>query len=160
MKLTNGVAKALLNSYLPLPKMGRKEGMMNNTDNMTKMFLWRWVLLIALALMVSDRLAVPAWSQTIFSETFGSPPCTTPPSDPDWFGKNGSPLPFSGTVTTDPKDPNNCVLTFTQLTYAGDTFSKLITATPGQSLILEFDYLGDPTVGGVLGNLGGTIGIS
>ena len=64
MELTNGVAKALLNSYLPLPKMGRKEGMMNNTDNMTKMFLWRWVLLIALALMVSDRLAVPAWSQT------------------------------------------------------------------------------------------------
>jgi hypothetical protein len=69
-------------------------------------------------------------------------------------------LPFSGTVTTDPKDLNNCVLTFTQLTFAGDTFSKLITATPGLQLILEFDYLGDPTLGGVLGNLGGLIGIS
>src|SRR5262245_61602047 len=99
-----------------------------------------WGALIAVALMASDLLVTPALSQTIFSETFGSPPCTMPLSAPDWFGKDGNPSPFSGIVTTDPRHSNNCVLTFTLLTEAGDTFSKLITATPGLQYILEFDY--------------------
>ena len=130
------------------------------SSKMFKVFLWGLALLIALALMASDQLIASAQSQTIFSETFGSPPCATPLSAPDWFGKGGSPTPFSGIVTTDPQDLDNCVLTFTQLTFAGDAFSKLITAAPGLPLILEFDYLGDPTRGGVPGDLGGTIGIS
>ena len=110
------------------------------SSKMIKMLLWVLALLIALALMASDRLIASAQSPTIFSETFGSPPCTTPLGAPGWFGKGGSPTPFSGIATTDPQDPDNCVLTFTQLTFAGDTFSKLISAAPGVPLILEFDY--------------------
>lgn len=131
---------------------------MKSTSKTTKV-LYRGLALL-IALMASDLLAAPAWSQTIYSETFGTSPCSTPLVAPDWFGKSGDPSPFSGLVTTDPKDPSNCVLTFSLLTAAGDTFSKLITAVPGTQLILEFDYLGDPVLGGVAGDLGGTIGIS
>jgi len=89
-----------------------------------------------------------AAAQTIFSVDFGSPPCNTPLMAPEWFGKNEAPTPFSGTVVTDPQNPNNCVLTFNLLTEAGDTFSKLVTATPGLTYLLEFDYLGTPGQGG------------
>jgi hypothetical protein len=92
-------------------------------------------------------------------EDFGAAPCTKVLAAPDWFGKLGAPVPFSGTVVTDPLDASNCVLTFRALTSAGDTFSKLIAATPGTLYVVEFDYLGLPGAG-VPGDLGGTLGIS
>lgn len=96
----------------------------------------------------------------LFRTDFGSPPCNTALAAPEWFGKDGASTPFSGTLAVDPLNPNNCVLTFTQLTAAGDAFGPLLTATPGQTYLLEFDYLGTPGQGGVDNDLGGTIGIS
>ena len=99
--------------------------------------------------------SVHAYPKTIFSATFGRAPCVTNLTVPNWYGKCGDPMPFSGIETEDPLNANNCVLSFTQIISGGDTFSELITAPRGRELILEFDYLGNPVTGE-----GGVIGIA
>ncbi len=82
-------------------------------------------------------------------EDFG---CTVPLGAPSWFGKYGSPVPYSGAIVGDPVDTTgNCVLTFTQLTGGGDAFGALVTGRPGARSVLEFDYLGLPGSAAVVG---------
>lgn len=104
--------------------------------------------------------ASSASAQTLFLEDFGRPPCAMPFAAPAWFGKEGAAVPFSAVTTIDPTNRDNCVLTFNALTAFGDAFSRLIEGVPGRTLVMEFDYLGRPELGGVPGDLGGTIGIA
>ncbi len=115
----------------------------------------RFSLILGLCISASS-----ADAQTLFLEDFGRPPCVTPVSAPAWFGKDGAALPFSAVARIDPTNRNNCALTFNALTAFGDAFSRLIEGVPGRMLVMEFDYLGLPELGGVPGDLGGTIGIA
>jgi hypothetical protein len=104
--------------------------------------------------------ASSASAQTLYLEDFGRPPCAMPLAAPAWFGKDEATVPFSAVTVVDPTNRDNCVLTFNALTAFGDAFSRLIEGVPGRTLVMEFDYLGRPELGGVPGDLGGTIGIS
>jgi len=77
-----------------------------------------------------------------------------------WVGKDGGA--HHGTIVTDPLDPTNNVLTFTQTNWGGDIFATKdgFMLTSGQQYTISFKYLGDPTQGGTPGDLGGYAGIS
>ena len=73
-----------------------------------------------------------------------------------WVGVGGGP--HSAIVVTDPLDPGNRVVTFTELSGTGDIFSIEVPVTSGVLYSLSFKYLGIPGMGGEDGNLGGFIG--
>jgi hypothetical protein len=75
-----------------------------------------------------------------------------------WVGKSAGA--HSGLTVADPRRAGNLVLTWTQMNSGGDIFSRQTFYDPSQSYELSFQYLGDPTRGGVPGNLGGFIGFS
>jgi hypothetical protein len=106
-------------------------------------------LFIALILGSSLGASVAA-GQTLFSEDFES-------DLSQWVGKSEGA--HSGLIVLDPLRPGNAVLTFSAITIAGDAFGTAETVTPGQTYILEFEYLGLPGMG-TPGNLGGFIGFA
>src|SRR5712692_11443907 len=94
-------------------------------------------------LLVLVAWAVPVRAQlTLFEESFESGDLN------QWTGKFG--LSHHGQIVTDPLDPTNHVLTFTQVNAAGDIFSASPISLAGLPVrfILSFDFLGLP-VGGV-----------
>ena len=90
-------------------------------------------------------LAAPV---TTFSEDFESA----------WFGKGGGG--HHALFVADPVRSGNNVVTFWELNAAGDIFSLEVQVSPGQTCTLGFEYLGDPTLGGNAGDLGGFIGFA
>jgi hypothetical protein len=58
-----------------------------------------------------------------------------------WTGKNGGG--HNGQIVTDPLQPDNKVLNFSQITNSGDLFSMSGTSlVPGQLYVFSLDYLG------------------
>jgi hypothetical protein len=76
----------------------------------------------------------------------------------NWIGKHGGE--HHAIIVDDPIRPQNHVVTFTQIDYAGDIFSPEITLEPGDVCELSFEYLGILGPGCVPDNLGGAIGFS
>lgn len=74
-----------------------------------------------------------------------------------WIAKSSS---HQGIIVEDPLRPGNHVLTFTQVTGGGDMFGAEVIAIQGRTHILRFEYLGVPNLGGIVGDLGGTLGIA
>ena len=110
-------------------------------------FLFPSVIGIVLVLAgAGDSLA-----QTLFFEDFEG-------TLSEWVGKDGGE--HHGVIVPDPLRPGNHVLTFTGLNAAGDIFSPLVPLTSGGRLVLSFEYLGNPTLGGVPDHLGGAIGFA
>lgn len=138
-----------LSRYLVWPNMGRKEDIMKSISKMFKTIIGGVLLVTSVvSLVVSTSLAQ---AQTLFSEDFEG-------DLSQWVGK-GSGL-HHGIIVENPLRPGNHVLTFTALNAAGDIFGSEVSVTPGQKLVLSFEYLGIPTLGGNLGNLGGFIGFA
>lgn len=79
-----------------------------------------------------------------------------------WVGQGGDPSAHHGIIVTDPLDPTNKVLTFSETNWGGDIFATTdgFAVTPGQQYTISFRYLGDPSKGGTPGDLGGYAGIS
>ena len=77
-----------------------------------------------------------------------------------WVGQGGGA--HHGTIVTDPLDPGNKVLTFTETNWGGDIFATAagFDLTPGQQYTVSFRYLGDPAKGGTSDNLGGYAGLA
>ena len=74
-----------------------------------------------------------------------------------WIAKSSS---SQAIIVEDPLRPGNHVLTFLQVTAGGDLFGTEVIAIQGETLILSFEYLGLPNLGGIPGDLGGTLGIA
>ena len=104
-------------------------------------------------LILTLIFTVIGWSsaQTSFIDDFEG-------SLSQWVGKDGAA--HSGVIVEDPLRPGNNVLTFTALNIGGDIFGTDVIVAPGQKLILKFEYLGIPCLGGNLGDLGGFIGFT
>lgn len=111
----------------------------------------RAMVKISLAAVILLSASVAA-SQVLFSDDFES-------GLGQWVGKT-SPTSHSGQIVSDPLDAGNHVLNFTALGSAGDIFSSEVTIAEDTTYTLVFDYLGDPTQGGVVNDLGGTIGFA
>jgi len=75
-----------------------------------------------------------------------------------WIGKYGGA--HHGVILTDPLNAGNNVLGFTDWNWEGDIFTINTFSNPAGNYTLSFDYLGDPTQGGVPDDLGGYIGYS
>ena len=111
-----------------------------------------------LALVLCSPLSASvAAGQVLFSDDFEGDA-----NLPQWVGKSGITglSEHSGRIVVDPLRPSNNVLTFEALISAGDVFGSEVTIEENTFYVLEFDYLGDPTKGGVPNDLGGTIGFS
>ena len=74
-----------------------------------------------------------------------------------WIAKSSS---HQGIIVEDPLRPGNHVMTFMEVTAGGDMFGPEVTAILGRTHILSFEYLGLPSLGGIPGDLGGTLGIA
>jgi hypothetical protein len=75
-----------------------------------------------------------------------------------WVGKEGGP--HSGVTAADPLAAGHgSVLNFTSLIAAGDMFTATPISASGP-LLISFDYLGIPGLGGVPGDLGGFLGVA
>lgn len=79
-----------------------------------------------------------------------------------WVGQGGVPSAHHGMIVSDPHDATNKVLTFTQTNLGGDIFTTAagFTLASGQEYTVSFKYLGDPSQGGTIGDLGGYAGLS
>ena len=78
-----------------------------------------------------------------------------------WTGQTALGGAHNGIIVVDPLNAGNNVLSFSALGSAGDVFTvQQFALTPGLTYQISFDYLGDPTQGGVPGDLGGFAGIS
>jgi hypothetical protein len=94
-------------------------------------------------------VARPVYATILFSEDFESDLSawtTKPPGDP-----------HHGLLVANPLGVGR-VLTFTELNFNGDIFTSDTFHSCTGSFSLSFDYLGDPTKGGVPDDLGGFIG--
>lgn len=112
----------------------------------TKFELQRAVLLVALAFAAQ----APAFAAAGISEDFES-------GLSGWTDRNpGTP---ESVVVADPLNAGNKVLSFTQLGFGGSLLSNSFVSSTGW-FSLSFDYLGQPSQGGVAGNLGGYLGVS
>lgn len=104
-------------------------------------------ILLACVVMAIAMVPVTADAASVFTDDFES-------GLGQWTGKGGGT--HHGQIVADPLNPGNSVLNFTSVISAGDIFqSPGLTTTPGQELILSFDYLGTGS-----GQSGGYIGIS
>ncbi len=74
-----------------------------------------------------------------------------------WIAKSSS---SQATIVEDPLRSGNHVLTFLEVTAGGDVFGMEVTAIQGETHFLSFEYLGLPNLGGIPGDLGGTLGIA
>lgn len=75
-----------------------------------------------------------------------------------WTGRAGGPS--SGQITPDPlASGHGLVLCLTNLTSGGDLFASTAISLPG-TVQIDFDYLGQPGLGGAPGDLGGFLGIT
>lgn len=79
-----------------------------------------------------------------------------------WVGQGGLTTAHHGAIVADPLGTSNKVLTFTETNLGGDIFTTGtgFALTPGQEYTVSFRYLGDPSKGGTLGDLGGYAGLS
>lgn len=108
--------------------------------------------LLAVAVSVAATLAcsTSAHAALLFFEDFES-------DLSQWTGKSAGA--HHGQILADPLEADQA-MNFTQLNSAGDIFSSGAYSSPNSKFKLSFDYLGDPTLGGSAGNLGGFIGHS
>ena len=76
-----------------------------------------------------------------------------------WIGKSGDPP--HGLIVTDPLNPSNQVLTFTQVNFSGDMFSASpINLSLPRHYVLKFDFLGVPDPANPFRGNGGFIGLA
>lgn len=79
-----------------------------------------------------------------------------------WVGQGGDPSAHHGLIVTDPLDPSNKVLTFSDTNAGGDIFTSStgFVLVPGTEYTVSFRYMGDPTKGGTPDDLGGYAGLA
>jgi len=120
-----------------------------------QMALTKWLSLgLAAVLIVVFALhSSPAAAQTLFFDDFEG-------DLSQWVGKTVDGGAHNGEIVDDPLRPGNHVVTFTALNSNGDIFGLEVSVTPGQTLVLSFEYLGLPDLGGTSGDLGGFIGFA
>ena len=108
------------------------------------------ILILAVSAVATLFVPIPARAGLLFFDDFES-------DLSQWTGKLAGP--HHGQIVSDPVEADHA-MNFTQLRAAGDIFSIGAFSSSTRKFRLSFDYLGDPTLGGVAGNLGGFIGHS
>ena len=109
----------------------------------------KFILLIAVIVIMgipADSFAAILYSNDFESDLAG------------WTGQGG--WPHHGVILADPLNPSNKVLGFTDWNSMGDIYTIASFYSPSQTYTLSFDYMGDPSMGGIPGDLGGYIGYS
>ena len=108
------------------------------------------ILILAVSALATLCAPTPARAGLLFFDDFES-------DLSQWTGKAGGA--HHGQIVSDPVEADHA-MNFTQLNASGDIFSSGAFSSSSQKFRLSFDYLGDPSLGGVAGNLGGFIGRS
>ena len=106
------------------------------------------MVIMAILIAISPKIAVgsPLFSADFESDLSG------------WAGQGG--WPHHGVIIADPLNPGNNVLGFTDWNSMGDIYTIAAFSAPAGEYVLSFDYMGDPSMGGIAGDLGGYIGYS
>lgn len=104
-------------------------------------------LTTTMAVLLASGLCAAAQASSVFFDDFEG-------DLSQWTGKSGNA--HHGQIVEDPLDSSNAVVNFTESVAGGDIFQSTgLTTTPGQTMVLSFDYLGTGIV-----ESGGFIGIA